>query len=83
MGGAGPFACVVVYGKATSVMLFQKSSDAEAHKRRLDSIQSDKKRWKINRDCQPQTECEQSERKRPHGVSADALALSSRRECVK
>ena len=46
IGGSGPFACAVVYGKATSVMLFKKSSEAEAHKRRLDSIQSDKKRWK-------------------------------------
>jgi hypothetical protein len=47
VGGSGPFACVVVYGKkATSIMLFKKASDADAHKRRLDSIQSDKKRWK-------------------------------------
>jgi hypothetical protein len=48
IGGAGPFACVVRYTntKATSVTLFNKSSDAEAHKHRLDAIQPEKKRWR-------------------------------------
>ena len=46
IGGSGPFACVVVYGKGTSVTLFRKSSDAQAHKRRLDVIQPEKRRWR-------------------------------------
>jgi hypothetical protein len=48
IGGAGPFACVVRYTntKATSVTLFKKSSDAQAHKRRLDAIQPETKRWR-------------------------------------
>jgi hypothetical protein len=46
IGGAGPFACVVKYHKGTSVTLFKKSNEAEAHKLRLDAIQPDKKRWR-------------------------------------
>ena len=44
IGGSGPYACAVKYLKGTSVMLFRKSSEAEAHKRRLDSIAPEKKR---------------------------------------
>lgn len=46
IGGSGPFACVVAYGMGTSVTLFRKSSDAQAHKRRLDGIQPEKRRWR-------------------------------------
>jgi hypothetical protein len=46
IGGSGPFACVVAYGKGTSVTLFRKSSDAQAHKNRLDTLQPEKSRWR-------------------------------------
>jgi hypothetical protein len=46
ISGSGPFACVVAYGKATSVTLFRKSTDAQAHKHRLDTLQPEKGRWK-------------------------------------
>jgi hypothetical protein len=46
IGGAGPFACVVIYVKGASVTLFGKSTEAEAHKRRLDAIQPARKRWR-------------------------------------
>jgi hypothetical protein len=37
---------VVAYVKGSSVTLFRKSSDAHAHKQRLDAIQPEKRRWK-------------------------------------
>ena len=46
IGGSGPFACVVAYRKGTSVTLFRKSDDAQAHKHRLDAIQLEKRRWR-------------------------------------
>jgi hypothetical protein len=46
IGGAGPYACVVSYIKGTSVTLFRKLGEAEAHKRRLDAIQPEKRRWR-------------------------------------
>jgi len=48
IGGSGPVACVVNYvkGNGTSVTLFRKPGDAQAHKHRLDAVQPEKKRWK-------------------------------------
>jgi hypothetical protein len=45
VGGAGPFACVVNYRKGKSVTLFRTLREAEAHKRRLDTIQPEKALW--------------------------------------
>jgi hypothetical protein len=46
IGGEGPFACLVSYGKGASVTLFKKFSEAEAHKRRLDFLQPKGMRWR-------------------------------------
>ena len=69
--------------KATSVMLFKKSSEAEAHKRRLDSIQSEKKRWKSTEIINLKQPASRANEQPPRRVGADAPALFSRRKCVK
>jgi hypothetical protein len=45
IGGAGQFACAGSFVVRHHVTLFRKSSEAEAHKHRLDALQPEKKRW--------------------------------------